>query len=68
MVNTLLLKSIMVAKGHTNKSLSAEIGLSQNSFSAKINNKARTYIDEAEEICTALGIVDPGLKLEIFFA
>lgn len=68
MVNTLLLKSIMVAKGHTNKSLSAEIGLSQNSFSAKINNKARTYIDEAEEICEALGINDPDTKLQIFFA
>lgn len=66
MINTLLLKSIMVKEGYTSKTLSTEVGLSQNRFSAKINNKARTFLDEADKICDALHITDPALKIQIF--
>lgn len=66
MINTLLLKSVMVAKGHTNKTLSANLGLSQNAFSAKINNKARMTLDEMKGICQELEIQDMSLKCQIF--
>ena len=61
-----LLLSEMSRQGHTQRSFSRMIGMSKNTFNAKINGKRPFDTDEVERICQALSITDNTLKAQIF--
>ena len=72
MVDVNKLRSQMVLKGYTQKSLVAEMNergvkISENTFSAKMNGKPFDC-DDADVICDILGIESPAEKAGIFLA
>lgn len=66
MVNTNVFLGLMKIAGYSQKSLAKEIGMSENTMSLKVNNKAVFNTDEIEAICCALNISDDAQK-QIFF-
>lgn len=66
MIDGNLLKSKIVAKGMCQRSVAKEIGMSENSFSAKIQGRSSFTVDEAIRICDLLDITEPGEKCNIF--
>lgn len=67
MINSRLLKSFIVKNGLTQKQVAENIGISKQSFSAKINNKVNFKVDEAVSIALLLQLTDIETT-EIFFA
>ena len=66
MVNTNVFLGLMKIAGYSQKSLAKEIGMSENTMSLKVNNKAVFNTDEIEAICCALNISDDAQKANIF--
>ena len=66
MVNSNLLRGKIASCGLTQAEVAAAIGLSENSFSAKINNKASFRLGEVSALCSVLHITDNAEKCEIF--
>lgn len=71
MVDVNKLKSKMILKGYTQKSLVAEmrargIKISENTFSSKMKNPGKLYCDNVDVICDILELKDPAEKAEIF--
>ncbi|WP_040328564.1 DUF739 family protein [Clostridium ihumii] len=58
------LKGKMVEKKYTQKSMAREIGITQQSLNAKLNNRSQFTLDEIVKIVNILEIEDP---IEIFF-
>ena len=73
MVDVNKLRSQMVLKGYTQKSLVAEMNergfkITENTFSSKMNGKSRFDCDDVDVICDILGVEHPADKAEIFLA
>jgi hypothetical protein len=73
MVDVNKLKSQMVLKGHTQKSLVAEMNkrgvkTTENTFSSKMNGRSQFDCVDADVICEILEIHSPAEKAEIFLA
>ena len=73
MVDVNKLRSRMVLKGHSQKSLVAEINargakISENTFSSKMTGKSSFDCDMVDLICDILEVNDPAHKAEIFLA
>ncbi len=73
MVDIQKLRSRMVLKGHTQKSLVAEINargvkISENTFSSKMTGKSSFDCDVVDVICDILEVESPADKAEIFLA
>ena len=73
MVDVNKLKAQMVLKGHTQKSLVAEMNkrgvkTSENTFSSKMNSRSQFDCVDADVICDILEVDDPATKAEIFLA
>lgn len=68
MINKKLLLSKMVAEGENQGTLADKIGVSKNTFCAKINGKGFFNTQEISDICDILKIEDGGEKAEIFLA
>ena len=73
MVDVNRLRSRMVLKGYTQKTLVAEMNArgvktSENTFSSKMNGKSQFYCDDADVICDILEVESPAEKAEIFLA
>ena len=73
MVDVIKLKSQMVLKGHTQKSLVAEMNkrgvrTTENTFSSKMNGRSQFDCDDADVICEILEVDDLATKAEIFLA
>ena len=69
MTNTNALKGKITEAGHTQKSFAELVGISENSFSAKINNNGACFdVLEAERICKALNITSGAEKAKIFLS
>ena len=66
MVNSLLLKSIITKKGYTQSSVAKKIGITCQTFNAKINNKIEFKVGEVLALCKFLDISIQE-KEEIFF-
>ena len=71
MVNVNKLRSRMVLKGYTQRSLVAEINkrggkTSENTFSSKMNGKSQFDCDEADLICDILELKHPADRADIF--
>ena len=66
MLNRSKLLGKMAETGHTQKSLSAIINCTENTFSGKITGKYEFKLSEAEQICDALGIDSPAERAQIF--
>lgn len=71
MVDTLKLRSRMVLKGYSQKSLVAELNargvrISENTFSSKMKRKSSFDCDMVDEICDILEVETPAEKAEIF--
>ncbi len=66
MVNSLLLKSIMTKKGYSQSRVAKKIGITYQTFSAKINNKIEFKVNEVIALCKFLDISTQE-KEEIFF-
>lgn len=66
MVDTRRIKSLMVARGYTQRSLAQKIGKNKNTLNAKLNGNGNFDTEEIIGICDALGIVDPVDKCAIF--
>lgn len=67
MTNTTLLKSVMVLRGFTIKSLARVVGMSTSSMSYKINNHRDFSISEVAAIKEAMNL-SASERDEIFFA
>jgi len=65
-INSNALKGRIVAAGFTQGSLAKKIGISENSFSLKANNKAQFNVGEVVAICDNLDIKDPEEIVDIF--
>lgn len=73
MVDVLKLRSRMVLKGHSQKSLVSEINargvkISENTFSAKMTGASTFDCDLVDVICDILEVKEPAEKAEIFLA
>ena len=68
MINKKLLLSKMVVKGESQSTMADKIGVSKNTFCAKINGKGFFNTQEISDICDILGIEDGSEKAEIFLA
>ena len=73
MVNIPKLRSQMVLKGFTQKSLVSEINsrgvkISENTFSSKMNGASAFDCDLVDVICDILEVEKPAEKAEIFLA
>lgn len=73
MVDINKLKSQMVLKGYTQKSLVAEMNkrgvkTTENTFSSKINGRSQFDCEDADVICDILEVNDSAKKAEIFLA
>ena len=73
MVDIQKLRSRMVLKGYSQKTLVAEmkargVKISENTLSAKMNGTSAWDCDDADVICNILEVDDPALKAEIFLA
>ena len=73
MVDIQKLRSRMVLKGYSQRSLVAEmkvrgVKISENTLSAKMNGTSAWDCDDADVICDILEVNDPALKAEIFLA
>lgn len=73
MVDVQKLRSRMVLKGYSQRSLVAEINarglkISENTFSSKMTGKSSFDCDVVDLICDILGVEEPAHKAEIFLA
>lgn len=68
MINVLKLKSAIIEAGYTQETLSKELNMSPNTFSAKINGKSKFNIDEIYRICKILNINTNEKKVSIFLS
>lgn len=68
MVNTLKLKAAITEAGYTQASLAEKLNISANTLSSKVIGKAKFDIEEANLICTILGIKDNAKKADIFLS
>ena len=73
MVDVNKLKSLMVLKGYTQKSLVAKMNergfkTTENTFSSKMNGKSQFDCTDADVICDILEVDDAATKAEIFLA
>lgn len=73
MVDVLKLRSRMVLKGYSQKTLAAEMRargykISENTLSAKMNDGSKFDCDDADMICEILEIDIPAERAEIFLA
>ncbi len=71
MVDVNKLRSQMVLKGYTQKSLVAEMNergvrTSENTFSSKMNGKSKFDCDDADVICDILEVITPADRADIF--
>lgn len=73
MVDVQKLRSRMVLKGYSQRSLVAEINargvkISENTFSSKMTGKSSFDCDVVDVICDILEVEEPAHKAEIFLA
>lgn len=73
MVDVNRLRSRMVLKGYTQKSLVAEMNArgvktTENTFSSKMNGRSQFDCDDADIICEILDLDEPEERAEIFLA
>lgn len=68
MINTNLLKAKIIANGFTQERIAQKMGMSKNTFSSKINNKAPFNIAEVFQLCELLHIESAEEKCAIFLA
>lgn len=66
MIDKRALKGRIIAAGHTQASLAAEIHISRNNLNLKLNGHLSFTTDEVMRICDVLGIHDPHEKVHIF--
>ena len=66
MINSAEFRGTMVACGYTQKSLAAELDMSENALSLKIRGKSAFTLDEVVKICKAFRLIDPVKKCQIF--
>ena len=65
-MNKRRLRAAMVYAGYTQKELAAQLGISKNTLSDKINGKRPFDVIEVGNICSILGITDAEDKVRIF--
>lgn len=58
-MNADYLRAAIAKKGMTQAEVAQKIGISQNSFSKKINEKREFQLSEAKKLCKVLGVEDP---------
>lgn len=68
MLNKNKLLGKMAERGYTQKMLADKLGIGINTMSSKINGKTSFTQEQADCICSVLGITEPQDKGEIFFA
>jgi hypothetical protein len=68
LVNTQHLEKLITDSGKTKTFLASKIGCSRQYFSMKCNNKAPFTLNEADTLCSELGITRLTDKEKIFFA
>ena len=73
MVDVNKLRAQMVLRGHTQKSLVAEMNkrgvkTTENTFSSKMNGRSQFDCTDADVICDILEVNDTATKAEIFLA
>lgn len=62
------LKGKIIEAGFSQQALAAQLRMSKNTLSNKINGKTPFNLDEAKNICDILGIHDDAEKAQIFLA
>lgn len=67
-MNRMKLIGKIAERGYTQKSLAAEIGMSENTLGSRLNGKSSFNVDEVNSICEALDITDNLEKAAIFLS
>lgn len=67
-MNARRLAAVLVENGLTQKEAAKRIGLSANSFSARMTGKRPFNTDEVQKLCKLLRIEAPQDKVEIFLS
>ena len=65
-MNRMKLIGKIAESGFTQKSLAAQIGMSENTLSSRLNGKSSFNVDEVLTICDVLNISDNAEKAAIF--
>lgn len=68
MLNKNKLLGAIVSAGMTQNQVASKIGVSKNTFSAKINGKSCFDTAQVEKICEVIGVTDPVEKANIFLS
>ena len=66
MTNTLKLRALLIENGYTNSTISKKLGMSQQSFCMKINNKREFKMSEIAKLIEILRISDSDI-MTIFY-
>ncbi|MCH5279712.1 MAG: helix-turn-helix transcriptional regulator [Christensenellaceae bacterium] len=66
MLNKNMLAGAIATVGMTHGEVAAAIGVSKNTFSAKLNGRSCFNTQQIDDICCILGITDPIIKANIF--
>lgn len=64
-MNVKKIKAAMVEAGFSQRKLAEEMNMSKNTLNAKINGRARIFVDEALKLCVLLNIPQENVA-EIF--
>ncbi len=67
MINRNALAGKIVAAGFTQREIAKALGMSRNTFSAKMRGKTQFDVAQAEKICEILGIHLDSEKVSLFF-
>lgn len=65
-MQTAKLRAKIAENGSTQGAVAKSIGISENTFSAKISGKRPFYVEEAQKICDLLGVCDDAERAKIF--
>lgn len=61
-----LLRAKMTEAGYTQRSLASKLKMSTTTLNLTLSGKRKIRLDEAEKLCSILGISDPQEKIRIF--
>ena len=68
MINTNMLKSKMVLKGYTQRTLANDMNINKDTLNCKINGRSCFDTDQVTKLCELLDIEDPAEKCAIFLS
>lgn len=67
-MNKAIFKMVLEREGYTQSSFAKKMGYSKNTLNNKVNNRVKTYTEEAIKMCNLLEIKSNDEKAQIFLS